>query len=99
MAPILKDAETPSATTTTATTPASPASKSPNETPTRPQPVPLEIPVTVNSARTVEASPNAATVSETTETVLVFPHGPGIRIATPLAPGQLVFLTNEKSKK
>src|SRR3974377_1655939 len=99
MAPILKDAETPSATTTTATTPASPASKSPAETPTRPQPVPLEIPVTVNGARTGEGSDKRETFSETTQTVLVFPHGAVIRIATPLAPGQLVFLTNEKSKK
>ncbi|HTP67745.1 MAG TPA: TonB family protein [Dongiaceae bacterium] len=98
MAPILKEADTPSATTT-ATTPASPASKSPNETPTRPQPVPLEIPVTVNGARTVEGSDKREPFSETTFTVLVFPHGAVIRIATPLAPGQLVFLTNEKTKK
>ena len=100
MAPILKEADTLSAaTTTTATTPASPASKSPNETPTRPQPVPLEIPVTVNGARTVEGSDKREPFSETTQTVLVFPHGAVIRIATPLAPGQLVFLTNEKTKK
>jgi TonB family protein len=100
MAPILKEADAPATTaTTTATTPASPASKSPNETPTRPQPVPLEIPVTVNGARTVEGSDKREPFAETTQTVLVFPHGAVIRIATMLAPGQLVFLTNEKTKK
>lgn len=102
MAPILKEAEASAAsatTTTTAATPASALSKSPNETPTRPQPVPLEIPVTVNGARTVEGSDKREPFAETSQTVLVFPHGAVIRLATPLAPGQLVFLTNEKTKK
>jgi periplasmic protein TonB len=100
MAPILKEADAPATTaTTTATAPVSPASKSPNETPTRPQPVALEIPVTVNGARTVEGSDKREPFAETTQTVLVFPHGAVIRIATTLAPGQLIFLTNEKTKK
>jgi periplasmic protein TonB len=98
MAPILKEFETPVATATT-TSPAAPQAKSPNETPTRPQPVALEIPVTINGARTVEGSDKRAPFSESTQTVLVFPHGAVIRIATPLVPGQLVFLTNEKTKK
>jgi periplasmic protein TonB len=100
MAPILKEADAPATTaTTTATTPVSPVSKSPNETPTRSQPVALEIPVTVNGARTVEGSDKREPFAETTQTVLVFPHGAVIRIATTLAPGQLIFLTNEKTKK
>jgi TonB family protein len=98
MAPILKEFESPVATATT-TSPAAPQAKSPNETPTRPQPVALEIPVTINGARTVEGSDKRAPFSESTQTVLVFPHGAVIRIATPLVPGQLVFLTNEKTKK
>jgi protein TonB len=98
MAPILKEFESPVATATT-TSPAAPQAKSPNETPTRPQPVALEIPVTINGARTVEGSDKRAPFSESTQTVLVFPHGAVIRIATPLLPGQLVFLTNEKTKK
>ena len=95
MAPILKEADAPAAT---ATTTATPVAKSP-EAPARPQPVPLEIPVTVNGARTVEGSEKREPFAETTQTVLVFQHGAVIRIATPLAPGQLVFLTNEKTKK
>jgi len=100
MAPILKEADTPAtATANTTIAPSAPAAKSPNETPARPQPVPLEIPVTVSGARTVEGSDKREPFVETTQTVLVFPHGAVIRIATPLAPGQLVFLTNEKTKK
>ena len=99
MAPILKEADVPATAATTTTAPSAPAAKSPTETPTRPQPVPLEIPVTVNGARTLEGSDKREPFAETTQTVLVFPHGAVIRIATPLAPGQLVFLTNEKTKK
>ena len=65
----------------------------------RTQPVALEIPVTVNGARTVEGSDKREPFSESTKTVLIFNQGAVIRIATPVAPGQLVFLTNEKSKK
>lgn len=101
MAPILKELETPVATTTTTTAsaPAAPHAKQTNETPVRPQPVALEIPVSVNGARTVDGSDKRIPFSETTQTVLVFPHGAVIRITTPLASGQLVFLTNEKTKK
>ena len=98
MAPISKELEAPVATATTAA-PASSQAKSPTEAPTRSQPVALEIPVTVNGARTLEGSDKREPFSETTHTVLVLPHGAVIRIATPLVPGQLVFLTNEKSKK
>jgi periplasmic protein TonB len=97
MAPILKELEAPVATTTSA--PAAPHSKPANEAPARPQPVALEIPVTVNGARTVDGSEKRVPFSESTQTVLVFPHGAVIRITTPLTSGQLVFLTNEKTKK
>jgi len=89
MAPILKELEAAPAANPSA--PAPPAA--------RPQPVALEIPVTVNGARTVDGSDKRAPFSESTQTVLVFPHGAVIRITTPLASGQLVFLTNEKTKK
>jgi len=75
------------------------APKSPPEAPARPKPVALEIPVTVNGARTVEGSDKREPFSEKSATVLVFGHGAVIRISALLAPGQLVFLTNEKSKK
>src|SRR5574340_376525 len=90
MAPIVKELETPAATTTTSA-PAAPHAKSSVESPARPQPVALEVPVTVNGARTVEGSDKRIPFSESTQTVLVFPHGAVIRVATPLASGQLVF--------
>jgi TonB family protein len=98
MAPSLKEVESPAANTATSS-PATPQSKPAGEAPARPQPVALEIPVTINGARTVDGSDKRVPFSESTQTVLVFPHGAVIRIATPLTSGQLVFLTNEKTKK
>jgi periplasmic protein TonB len=65
----------------------------------KPQPVALEVPVTVNGARTVEGSDKREPFSESTNTVLVFGHGAVIRLASAVAPGQLLFLTNDKTKK
>ena len=98
MAPVLKEAEAPVATTATAPS-AAPHAKSPTEAPVRPQPVAVEIPVSVSGARSVDGSDKREPFAETTQTVLVFPHGTVIRISTVLVPGQLVFLTNEKTKK
>ncbi|HKV62322.1 MAG TPA: TonB family protein [Candidatus Acidoferrum sp.] len=63
------------------------------------QPVALEVPVTVNGARTIEGSDKREPFSETTKTVLVFGNGAVIRLLSSVAPGQLLFLTNEKTKK
>lgn len=99
MAP-LKEAETTVATTTTVSAPTNPPAAKPSaEATTRTQPVALEIPVTINGAHTVQGSDKREPFSEATQTVLVFGHGAVVRVATALAPGQLVFLTNEKSKK
>lgn len=65
----------------------------------KPQPVALEIPVTVNGVRTVDGSDKREPFSETTQTVLVFGNGAVIRLASGVTPGQLLFLTNEKTKK
>jgi periplasmic protein TonB len=97
MAPISKETET-AVLTTTAAAPANP-SKAPTEHATRPQPVALEIPVSINGAHTVAGSDKREPFSESTQTVLVFGHGAVVRVAATLAPGQLVFLTNEKTKK
>src|SRR6516164_8628118 len=97
MAPTTKGAEN-SAESSSLTTPVSGAPKTVDGS-TRTQPVALEIPVTVNGARTVEGSDKREPFSESTKTVLIFNQGAVIRIATPVAAGQLVFLTNEKSKK
>ncbi|HWY44731.1 MAG TPA: TonB family protein [Candidatus Sulfotelmatobacter sp.] len=63
------------------------------------QPVALEVSVTVNGARTVDGSDKREPFSETTQTVLVFGNGAVIRLNSSVAPGQLLFLTNEKTKK
>jgi len=63
------------------------------------QPVAMEIPVTVNGASTVAGSDKRQPFSETTQTVLVFGSGAVIRLAAAVAPGQLLFVTNEKSKQ
>ena len=63
------------------------------------QAVALEVPVTVNGARAVEGSEKREPFSETTSTVLVKANGAVIRLAASVGPGQLLFLTNEKTKK
>jgi TonB family protein len=69
------------------------------ETGGRVQPVALEIPVAVNGSRTVEGSDTREPFSETTKTVLVFGNGAVIRLTAPVTAGQLLFLTNEKTKR
>lgn len=65
----------------------------------RPQPVALEVPVTVHGARAVEGSSKREPFTETTRTVLIFANGAVIRLSSAVAPGQLLFLTNESTKK
>jgi protein TonB len=94
MTPIVKDPEHAASPTV----PAVPTVPAPNA-PARPQPVALEVPVTVNGARSLDGSEKREPFSERSQTVLVFGHGAVLRISALLAPGQLVFLTNEKTKK
>src|SRR5213080_3989753 len=63
------------------------------------QPVALEVPVTVNGARALAGSDKREPFSESTKTVLIFGSGAVIRLSSSVAPGQLLFLTNEKTKK
>jgi TonB family protein len=101
MAPSTKENEVLTATPEKSSTVSVPHAPRFDETATasRPQPVALEIPVTVNGARTVEGSDKREPFSETTKTVLVFGNGAVIRLGSPVAAGQLLFLTNEKTKK
>jgi TonB family protein len=87
MAPLTREPET-----TGQTNAAGPASA-------KLQPVAMEIPVTVNGASTVAGSEKREPFSETTQTVLVFDSGAVIRLAAAVGPGQLLFVTNEKSKQ
>ena len=101
MAPTSKDTEVLTAPTATSSAVSTPIQPRHDDTATgsKPQPVALEVPVTVNGARTVEGSDKREPFSETTKTVLVFGNGAVIRLGSPVAAGQLLFLTNEKTKK
>ena len=59
----------------------------------------LEVAVTVNGARAIAGSEKREPFSESTKTVLIFGHGAVVRLSSSVAPGQLLFLTNEKTKK
>lgn len=76
---------------------ATPASST--ESAAKQQTVAVEVPVTVNGARTIEGSDKREPFSETTKTVLVHGSGAVIRLTSSVAPGQLLFLTNERTKK
>jgi TonB family protein len=97
MAPILKDSDV--LTTPEATARSGSSSTSSTESPVKAQPVALEIPITVNGARAVEGSDKREPFSESTKTVMVFGSGAVIRLTSATAPGQLLFLTNEHTKK
>jgi TonB family protein len=104
MPPIVKDTETPSSPVATSAEtgtllqmPAAPRPAA--EIGGRVQPVALEVPVSLNGARTVDGSDKREPFSETTKTVLVFGNGAVIRLTSSVAPGQLLFLTNEKTKR
>ncbi len=98
MPPTAKEKEISAARPDTAQGP-EPNSTLPGDTAVKQQPVALEVPVTVNGARTVEGSDKREPFSETTKTVLIFGNGTVIRLSSSVAPGQLVFLTNEKTKR
>ena len=98
MPPTVKENEILAAKPDTAQRPA-PTSTLPGDTAIKQQPVALEVPVTVNGARTVDGSDKREPFSETTKTVLVIGNGAVIRLSSSVAPGQLLFLTNEKTKK
>jgi TonB family protein len=94
MPPSVKEKVTSTAKPEAAQRP-SPTSTSPAEA----KPVALEVPVTVNGARALDGSEKREPFSETTKTVLVFGSGAVIRLSSAVAPGQLLFLTNERTKK
>jgi len=96
MPPIAKENQIATARPETAQRP---VSTSPGDAAIKPQPVALEVSVTVNGARAVDGSDKREPFSETTKTVLVFGNGAVIRLSSSVAPGQLLFLTNEKTKK
>jgi TonB family protein len=65
----------------------------------RPNPVALEVPVSVAGARPVSSKDNRELFTEETTTVLVFKDGAVIQLSAAVAVGQLLFLTDKRSKK
>jgi len=98
MPPIAKENEIETGRPETALRPASTAVPS-GDAAIKQQPVALEVSVTVNGARAVDGSEKREPFSESTKTVLIFGNGAVIRLSSSVAPGQLLFLTNEKTKK
>src|SRR5438046_2040685 len=98
MPPTAKDAENLAAKPDGAARAAS-GSALPADSAIKQQPVALEVPVSVNGARAVDGSDKREPFSESTKTVLIFGSGAVIRLSSSVAPGQLLFLTNEKTKK
>jgi len=90
MAPLTRETESP-ADSANIGAPGSGGSK--------PQPVAVEIPIIVNGVRTIAGGDKREPFSENSQTVLVFASGAVIRLVAPVGPGQLLFVTNEKSKK
>jgi periplasmic protein TonB len=96
--PTVKDAENLAAKPDGAARAAS-GSALPADSAIKQQPVALEVPVSVNGARAVDGSDKREPFSESTKTVLIFGSGAVIRLSSSVAPGQLLFLTNERTKK
>jgi TonB family protein len=97
MSPITKDSNTGTASRDTARSNATAGSS--GDSAAKQQPVALEVPITVNGARAAEGSDKREPFSESTKTVMIFGSGAVIKLSSPLAPGQLLFLTNERTKK
>src|SRR5437879_270481 len=98
MAPIAKENDLLTATPESAARPSASAPV-PSDNAVKQQPVALEVPVSVNGARTVEGSAKREPFSEATKTVLIFGSGAVIRLASSVAPGQLPSLTHDTTKK
>lgn len=69
----------------------------------RVHPLSLEIPVGVQGSRRVASIPGQPEkleqFSEETKTVIVFPHGAVIRLSTMVSAGQMVVISNRKSRQ
>jgi TonB family protein len=61
--------------------------------------VAFQVFVTVTGARTLEGSEKRELFSEGTMTLLVFGNGAVLPLSSPVSPGQLLFLTNDKTRK
>ncbi len=105
MAPLTRDAvETAhSATDTTVSRTLAPASKAPASGGLRADAVSLEVAVRVYGSRITQvagqAEPNSEPFEEQTSTMIVFPQGCVLRMSTTVTVGQMLVVTNAKSKQ
>jgi len=65
----------------------------------RPQPICIEVPVTIHGVRLLTDSGKREPFSESTRTLIVFSNGAVLPLRTAVNPGQLVILTNEHTRK
>ena len=65
----------------------------------RPQPVCIEVPITVQGVRAAKPGEQREPFTENTRTVIVFANGAVVRLAAPVNAGQPLFLTNERTHK
>lgn len=65
----------------------------------RPQPVCIEVPVTMHGVRLSADSGKREPFTEFTRTLLVFSNGAVLRLRTAVNPGQLITLINEHTRK
>jgi len=98
MSSIVRDNDLLTATPETATRPAGTPAL-PGGAANKPQPVAFQVFVTVTGARTLEGSEKRELFSECTMTLLVFDNGAVLPLSSPVSPGQLLFLTNDKTRK
>jgi hypothetical protein len=61
------------------------------------EPIPLEVPVTIQGATPVDGSDRRELFTETTKTTLTFENGAVVSLKAKVAPGQCLFLRNEQS--
>ena len=65
----------------------------------RPTPIPLELPVSVTGARPATKNDKRELFTEETTTVLLFNDGAVIQLSAAIVVGQLLFLTDKRSKR
>jgi len=70
-----------------------------SEKPSRPQPVCIEVPITVHGGCLSTDSGKREPFSESTRTIIVFSDGAVLRLKTAVNPGQSIILTNEHTGK
>jgi TonB family protein len=102
MAPLSKEIETANPAAEPATSPASTSAKSASGH-MRADAVSLEISVKVHGSRVTEVArgvaPNTEPFEELTTTMIVFPQGGVLRMSTTVTVGQMLVLTNLKSRQ